>query len=232
MAQRHSSTWTHGRHADATDDPHDRGMDEAPRLSMLEAGGFRASIDAFALEQPPDATTYHQWLWCVSMLGNQQSVKALWARLLKGEVVNLSIGATLSFRFCRLAPGGATSWRFFTMSLPSAAGYHGVLLPEAARYASDRPEFVLFPRREDEAPTLYERFLNRRVDVPLHASWAEWLWSRAVRTGEAVRLESQGIEAYRCAPDPGALAADVSAAVRGGALVVPDPSAATPLRSR
>ncbi len=93
-------------------------------------------------------------------------------------------------------------------------------MPEAARYTADRADFLLLPRGAAEAARLHYRFLNRRLDLPLHPDWADWLWERARRTGEARALESQGLEAYRCVPDAAALATDLTAAVRRGTLRV------------
>lgn len=76
-------------------------------------------------------------------------------------------------------------------------------------------------RAEDEAPALHYRFLNRRVDLPLHPSWAEWLWDRGFASGETEALHSVGIHAYRCRPDVGQLEEDIGAAVRRGRLTVP-----------
>lgn len=187
-------------------------------LPVLEAGGFRASAEAFALQEPPDGSASHQWLWCVSLLGPQQAVKALWARLLKGELATLSREVLHRVSFCRLAPEGPQRWRFFTASLPGAGGYQGVLVPEVALYTSEREDFLLLARRAEELSALHYRFLNRRLDLPLHPSWADWLWTRALRTGEASALAAAGLLAYRCLPDPAALAGELGDALQHGLL--------------
>ena len=197
----------------------ERALDALPVLTIA---GFRASVDAYALERPPQAG--ESLLWFVSLLGPQQSVKALWARLLKGELATLSLEAFGRTHFCRLAPEGPKAWRFVGAGLPAASGYQGVLLPEAARYAAERPDFLLLPREERDAAALHYRFLNRRVDLPLLPAWADWLWARATRRHEAVPLVSYGLAAFRCRPDPDALAADLGAAVRRGVLRAPDPA--------
>lgn len=69
---------------------------------------------------------------------------------------------------------------------------------------------------------VHYRFLNRRVNLPLHPSWAEWLWERGFASGEAEALHSVGIHAYRCRPDATQIEEDVGAAVRRGRLTVPD----------
>ncbi len=99
-------------------------------LPVLHAGGFSASVDAFAWE--PDPAARRMQIWFLSLLGPKEAVKALWARLIKGEVATISFEQFGKARFCALAPEGPRAWRFFTASLRSAAGYHGVLVPEAA----------------------------------------------------------------------------------------------------
>ena len=197
-------------------------MAESQALPLLQAGGFTASVDAFAGEPEPDPTARRMRLWFLSLLGPQQALKALWARLLKGEPATLSRAALGQVDFCALAPEGPRTWRAYTAGLPAAAGHQLVLLPEAARYAAPRADFLLLPRTEAEAPRLHFRFLDRRVDLPLHVGWHDWLWERALPTGEAVALEAEGIRAYRCTPNPDALAADLSAAMRSRWLRVPD----------
>ena len=194
---------------------------DAASLPVLQAGGFGASVDAFAWEPDPDPAARRMHLWFLSLLGPQQALKALWARLLKGEPATLSREALGRVHFCVLAPEGPRTWRAYTAGLPAAAGHQLVLLPEAARYAAARADFLLLPRTEAEAPRLHFRFLDHRVDLPLHLGWHGWLWERALRTGEATALEAEGIRAYRCTPNPDALAAELSAAVRSGHLRVP-----------
>ncbi len=193
-------------------------MSEGNALPVLGAGGFSATVDAFAWEPDPDPAARQMRLWAISLLGPQQAVKALWARLVKGELATLSFEDRGETRFCALAPEGPRGWRFFSASLPAAAGYQGVLVPETALYGSDRKEFVLLPRAGEEAASLHYRFMNRRLDLPLHPRWATWLWQRALQAGEAVPLESRGLGAYRCAPNPEALADELSAAVGHGVL--------------
>jgi hypothetical protein len=104
-----------------------------------------------------------------------------------------------------------------------AAGLlHGMLVPDLATYACERRDFLLLARGEAEAPALHYRFLNRRVDQPLHPSWAEWLWDRGLASGETEALDSVGIHAYRCRPDVAQLEEDIGAAVRRGRLTVSD----------
>jgi hypothetical protein len=197
------------------------GPTEPAPLQVLQAGGFGASVDAFAWEPESAASPPRMRLWFVSLLGSQQSVKALWARLVKGEMGTLTVG-DIDAHFCTLAPEGVRAWRFFRASLPASGGYHGLLVPEVALFTAERRDFLVLKRPADDVAKLHYRFLNRRVALPLHPSWADWLWDRALRSGEARVLESYGLGAYRCLPDEGALASDLAAEIRQGTLRLAD----------
>lgn len=96
-----------------------------------------------------------------------------------------------------------------------------MLVPEMAAYLCDRRDFLLLARTEEETPALHYRFLNRRIDLPLHPSWAAWLWERGLKANEVEALESLGVHAYRCRPDPHALQRDITQGIRQGRLAVP-----------
>ena len=183
------------------------------QLLTIRIAGFTATVDACARDDGQ--------VWFLSLLGNQQSVRALWARLVKGETAYLSEDEIGGGSPCWLASEAWGTWRFYAARLASGAAYHGMLVPEVAAYACDRGDFLLLARREDEAPALHYRFLNRRLDLPLHPSWAGWLWERGLREGDVEGLESIGVQAYRCRPDPAGLQEDISEAVRRRALAVP-----------
>ncbi len=182
------------------------------RLPLIEAGGFSARVDAGAWEA--DFENRRLRIWFLSMLGSQQAVKAIWARLVKGEQATLTTIEPAEARFCGLAAQGPRGWRLHTASLPAAAGYQGVLVPTIAVSRDDQPEFVILARNLREVALLHYRFLDRRVDLPLHFGWADWLWERGMQTGEIRPLEGVGLAGFRCTPDRDALAVDLSNAIR------------------
>ena len=180
-------------------------------LLTIRAGGFTATVDGCARSENE--------LWFLSMLGHQQAVRAIWARLVKGEAGFLS-GTELGGEPMSLAREAWGTWRFTGMRLPSGSAYHGMLIPEIAAYVTSRLDFLLLVREQDDAAQLHFRFMARRLDLPLHPSWAEWLWRRGLESDEVEQLESIGLSAYRCRPQPEALRADISDAVRRRDLVV------------
>ena len=174
-------------------------------LLTIRAGGFTATVDGCARGENE--------LWFLSMLGHQQAVRAIWARLVKGEAGFLS-STELGGEPMPLAREAWGTWRFTGARLPSGSAYHGMLIPEIAAYATDRLDFLLLVREQDDPAQLHFRFLARRLDLPLHPSWAEWLWRRGLENEEVQQLESAGLRACRCRPQPEALRADISDAVR------------------
>jgi hypothetical protein len=183
-------------------------------VRQIRAEGFSAWVDACAQKAGE--------IWLLSILGNQQSVRAIWARLIKGEVVYLAENEHASGTQCWLAREAWGTWRFVKGRLPSGSATHGMLVPELASYPAEKRDFLLLPRNEAEAPSLHYRFLNRRLDLPLHPSWASWLWDRGLDTEEAEPLEAFGVAAYHCRPNPERLREDLSAALRRSVLTVPD----------
>ena len=200
--------------ADAAPDPND--------LYTVSAGGFSATADAFARD--PDS----EGLWFLSMVGAQSALKAIWAALLKRPPESAHLlagtdGLALSGGFHRCQIPGETvgTWTTKIARLPVSGGFHALVYTRMAELAFEREAFLLLAPGEDEAPALHHRFLDRRSPLPLHRSWAEWLWRRGLAEGEISRLQSAGIAAWRCTPDAEALRDDLAAAVAAGTLTLP-----------
>lgn len=189
--------------------------DEQRRLQTkhIRAAGFGAAVDACVTERSE--------IWFLSLLGNQQSIRALWARLVKGEMAYLADDQFSGGVPFWLATGVRHQCRFHVTRLSATGAHHALLVPDAALYATEQREFLLLARTAEEAPILHYRFLNRRLDLPLHPTWSGWLWERALHTGEAQQLDAMGILAYRCTPDPAGLAEALGRALRGHRLPVP-----------
>lgn len=179
----------------------------------IRCAGFGAAVDA--------CVTDRNELWFVSMLGNQQSLRALWARLLKGEPAVISEDVFTGGHLYTLASDARAALRFHATRLPVTGAMHALLVPDAALYATERQDFLLLARSEAEAPDLHYRFLSRRIDLPLHASWTRWLWERGLQSGEVRPLDAFGIHAWRCIPDLDALQPALARALRGHRIPVP-----------
>lgn len=210
--------------------------DPAEDLPRIQAGGFGATVEACAYEDDPGNPGQRR-LWLVSMVASRQATDAIWSALVGGKGALLSLRGFDQVRPCVLAPEGPRGWPAPVVKLRQSQLSHCLIHPRSAGFGHDRTDFLLIPRLDprgaeaaadptaaerarEELVEQYFRFLNRRVDTPLHPSWAAWLWERALRREEAVELASYGLAAYRCTPDLAALAVDVPAAVADGTLTV------------
>lgn len=191
-------------------------------LYTISAGGFSATADAFARE--PDS----EGLWFLSMVGSQTALKAIWASILKqppdvAHLIRGTDGVALSGGFLRCVIPHETigTWTTKIAKLPVSGGYHALVYTKTAEYAFERNEFLLLAQTEDEAPVLHHRFLDKRSPLPLHRSWADWLWRKGLQNGTITPLQSIGVAAYRCSPNDEWLREDLSMAVEDGRLTLP-----------
>ncbi len=190
-------------------------------LFTVSAGGFSATVDAFARDDQA------QTLWFLSMVGSQTALKAIWAALLKQppEPAHFARGAdgtALSggYHRCIIPQETVGTWTTKIARLPASGGWHALVYTKRAEFSHEADSFLLLAGSEREAPALHHRFLDRRSPLPLHRSWADWLWERGLTAGEIVPLESTGIAAYRCQPDGARLREDLSEAVASGTVTL------------
>ena len=190
-------------------------------LFTISAGGFSATADAFARDDRTDA------LWFVSMVGSQTALKAIWASLLKqppetAHIIKGADGMALSgsYHRCRIPYETIGTWTTKIARLRGTGGWHALVYTKTAEFAYEKDSFLLLAQGEQEAPALHHRFLDKRSPLPLHGSWARWLWTRGLKEGEIVPLQSVGISAYRCSPNSQKLREDLSDAVASGRLTL------------
>ena len=208
---------------------------EPHSLWTVSAGGYSATADAFALSPLVNSYQDEQDIWFLSMVGPQTSVKAIWATLLNTPPgpAHLTPGAEglaleEGYRRCMTPQTSRKTWTTRIAKLANGMGYHVMTYTRLAEYNFDRGDFLLLTQEEQEAPGLHHRFLDRRSSLPLHRSWAEWLWARGLENGEIEPLECLGIHAWRCVPDTALLQEDLGEAVRTGLIGIEEDSGEKP----
>ena len=196
-----------------------------PELYTITAGGFSATADAFARDPDTDG------LWFLSIVGAQTALKAIWASLLKqppdpAHIIKGADGMALSggYQRCVVPRETVGTWTTKIARLPASGGWHALVYTKWAEFASGQDNFLLLAHDGDDVAALHHRFLDRRSPLPLHHTWAEWLWRRGVSNGEITPLQSVGIIAHVCKPDAESLREDLSRAVALGILSLPEVS--------
>ena len=113
-------------------------------LHTISAGGFSATVDAFARDDR-DRT-----IWFLSMVGSQTALKAIWATLLKQppEAAHLMRGAdgtALSggYRRCVIPPHTVGTWTTKIVRLPATGGYHALVFTKLAEFSHESDSFLL-----------------------------------------------------------------------------------------
>ena len=125
------------------------------------------------------------------------------------------------YQRCQIPYDTVGTWTTKIARLPVSGGWHALVFTKMAEFGYERDSFLLLAQSEDEAPALHHRFLDRRSPLPLHGSWADWLWQRGLDEEEIVPLQSAGVFGYRCSPNADKLREDLSYAVASGALTLP-----------
>ena len=155
-------------------------------LYTISAGGFSATADAFARDDATDG------LWFVSMVGSQTALKAIWASLLKqppdtAHIIRGADGMALSgsYQRCQIPYETVGTWTTKIARLPVSGGWHALVYTKTAEYGFEKDSFLLLAQSDEEAPALHHRFLDKRSPLPLHGSWADWLWRRAWMKGRS-----------------------------------------------
>ena len=205
-----------------TADPEDPVSGTGQVLFTISAGGFSAAVDAFARDEGTEG------LWFVSMVGSQTALKAIWASLLKqhpdaAHLIRGADGMALhgGYQKCVIPYETIGTWTTKIVRLPVSGGWHALVYTKQAEFRFEKDTFLLLAQSVEEAPALHHRFLDKRSPLPLHGSWAGWLWERGIEEGEIVPLQSVGISAYRCSPKADKLREDLSDAVASGRLTLP-----------
>ena len=207
-------------------DEQDEESTTEPDLWTVSAGGFSVTADAFAVEAPDDPGKPHS-IWFLSMMGAQTSLKAVWASLLNmpPKPAHLTPGAdglalNEEMYTCQIPANTIGTWTTRITRLANGMGWHAMTYTRMTEYGFEKDDFLLVIRPGEDPAEQHHRFLDRRVSLPLHHSWADWLWERGLENGEIQELRSLSIQAWRCVPEPLQLESDLSQAVAEGILTL------------
>ena len=172
-------------------------------LIPIEAEGFHAYVDAFALDG--------QWVIFLSMAGDKDSVKAIRARLLTNHWINVGV-----HEVCLLPRN-----KYGTNSkvLPSGAVHTAIFIKNNPDEL--RTYYAFTARAKSMDSDLYFTALVIHSAVPVHYGWKAWLYKRAIRKQQIETLTAHGIRGIKLALDDDALAEDVSAELKNGKLEKP-----------
>ena len=197
-------------------------------LQIVAAKNFTAAADAYAVDTDPNPHSI-SGLWFISLLGAQSAVKAISAAILKGpgDTIHVTpIGEDGEPEYAKslftTRKQNSGPWTRRILQLPGTRAWHCLAYPTMAEQPSDDGRMLIIGRKDgkehaDEAE-IHLRKLNQAVNIPIHSSWARWIWQRGEELDEIKRLEGAGINAWLSQPQEELLKEEISQAVAAGEL--------------
>jgi hypothetical protein len=138
------------------------------RLYPIHAMGIQAYCSDLIVD-PTDLET----VYFMSVAGYQATVKGIVANLLEHYGISIEIDGSNHY-LTRASLG----YKAEIKKLPSGFA-HAVLFPKLALPKSDEERqntFFVMTDNSNELLTLFFRHLDEKTEIPLHPSWARWLW--------------------------------------------------------
>ena len=153
------------------------------RLYPIHALGIQAYCSDLVVD-----FTEPESVFFMSVAGYQATVKGILATLLENHTISIQVDGN-----CHYLTRASLGYRAQVKKLPSGL-VHAVLFPKLALPKNDEEQtsFFIVTDKEEELLTLFYRHLDERTDIPLHPSWAGWLW-KAFEEQEGWVLETQTI---------------------------------------
>jgi hypothetical protein len=177
------------------------GNNNAPCVLIpVEAEGFRAFSDAFALDG--------QWVIFLSIAGHKDAVKAIRATLLTNHWVTVGI-----HDICLLP---RTKYGTSVKALPLGIFHTAVFIKNDLDQS--QTYYALTARPDPKDSDLYLTALIKYSAVPVHSGWKTWLHKRAVQKKEIETLITHGVHGIKISLDDTSLAEDISTALEKGRL--------------
>jgi len=146
-------------------------------LPVIRSKGIRAYCSDLIVDS--GGITY-----LLSVAGHQVAVKGIVANVLANGPAAI-YGKKLHMDLQR----DSVAYQVRYHRLPSGL-YQAVLLPKMAFSGCREPADQFMVLCHDEPQELFFQLLQERTDIPLHPSWAGWLWRHMKQQGRIITLET------------------------------------------
>ena len=138
------------------------------KLYPIHAMGIKAYCSDIIIDPREDSDIYF-----LSVCGYQATVKGIVANLLGNYGISIEIDGVFHYL-------SRTSFGYKTIvkKLPSGL-VHAIAFPKASLPAGNEESqnsFFIFTRKGDDFLSLFYRHLDEKTDIPLHPSWADWIF--------------------------------------------------------
>ena len=138
-------------------------------LYPIHTMGIKAWCSDLIID-PQDMET----VYFMSICGYQVTVKGIVANLLENCGISIEVDGVEHY-LVRSDMG----YKVQMKKLPSGL-VHAVVLPKLALPKNDEEKqnrFFIITKEDQDVLTLFFRHLDEKTEIPLHPSWAAWLWT-------------------------------------------------------
>jgi len=138
------------------------------KLHQILATGIRAYCSDIIVGRDELDTVYF-----LSIAGYQTAVKGIIANLLENYGLSINIDGDLYY-----LNRSDLKYKVQMKKLPSGL-VHGVVFPKLTlpkNGEEDDNSFYIFTEKNEDILSLFFRHLDEKSNVPMHSSWARWLW--------------------------------------------------------
>ena len=152
------------------------------KLYPIHAMGIRAYCSDIIVDPDEPDTVYF-----LSICGYQATVKGITANFIENYGINLELGGE-DYYLERSSLG----YKVLVKKLPSGLT-HAVAFPKLALPKNDEESqnrFFVFTNGNRAPLKLFFRHLDEKVELPLHPSWARWLWKMFQELDWLARLKT------------------------------------------
>ena len=191
------------------------------RILTASIDGFSTTCDAFVIRSESEDEHFKELLF-LSVVGSQSVVKAISAGVVKRKAEPVSFSTLRQRLAVAIKKPESGTWRLRTMRLPESRAWHSIVYSTMFEFDRDDSDFLLLAEPDTPDVSLrHLQFLNRRIALPIYPDWKDWLWQRSLMTGESKSLTAEGVQAWQCNVDEGALRRDIERGIQAGELMVP-----------
>lgn len=148
-------------------------------IPIISTKGYRCTLEECVSRRD-------DYAHLLSLVGTREAVKAIWARLMKGEAAYGYNGSESKTVRMNAYEGS----KLLTERLPSGA-FHGLILSRALLRGE-----VLVCEQQENLPARFYRSLTQTSRLPLHSAWKGWLWEHALAQEMLRPLASVRLHAY------------------------------------
>lgn len=155
-------------------------------VPIVKSGGVQVYTDSFLMEKD----RYSNQTWMVSLFGPGTGLQSIHAALVTSREVKCHMPSGKVLRF--YLPSWNVKFHSIVKRVQGQSFRHMVIYPEIASQRSGQSKFILTGFEGTDFPHMLYSFLVKRIEVPIHKSWKQWLWSLFKNEGWMKDLHGYG----------------------------------------